>query len=311
MTAEPPTCNDSAAGPPPIPPDISTQTWPQLGTLTMEFISKNCPTLFQGLGFLGPPVDFDLDPRVKPIHAPVHRQPVSKLDSIKKALDTYETMGQLVRVSQPTDWISNMIIREREPTPTKPGKIRICLDPSQTLNKAIRCPKYIIPTQRRTRGEPSQVTWHEIHDSDPCQRSLSEHPSDITIIPDDHHVHTMGLLQVDKATIWHIVSVWRVATLNPYGLGRPPSHQHRRLHPISRMWHYRCGGQDRSWLEPHCRTLVLRTASCQAKPQQNEIPRAGSSVHGSRHYHWWPSAQPSYHPGHCQQAHSKGQTRSP
>ena len=145
-TEDPPTCNDSAAGPPPIPPDTSTRTWPQLGTLTMEFISKNCPTLFQGLGFLGPPVDFDLDPHVKPIHAPVHRQPISKLDSIKKALDAYETTGQLVRVSQPTDWISNMVIREREPTPTKPGKIRICLDPSQTLNKAIRRPKYIIPT---------------------------------------------------------------------------------------------------------------------------------------------------------------------
>ena len=126
--------------------DTSTRTWPQLGTLTMEFISKNCTTLFQGLGFLGPPVDFDLDPHVKPIHAPVHRQPISKLDSIKKALDAYETTGQLVRVSQPTDWISNMVIREREPTPTKPGKIRICLDPSQTLDKAIRRPKYIIPT---------------------------------------------------------------------------------------------------------------------------------------------------------------------
>ena len=112
----------------------------------MEFISKNCPTLFQGLGFLGPPVDFNLDPNIKPIHAPIHRQPISKLDSIKNALDTYETTGQLVRVSQPTDWISNMVIREREPTPTKPGKIRICLDPSQTLNKAIRRPKYIIPT---------------------------------------------------------------------------------------------------------------------------------------------------------------------
>ena len=145
-TADPPSRNDSAAGPPPIPPDTSKRTWPQLETITMEFISKNCPTLFQGLGFLGPPVDFDLDPNVKPIHAPVHRQPISKLESIKAALDTYETTGQLIRVSQPTDWISNMVVREREPTPTKPGKIRICLDPSQTLNKAIRRPKYIIPT---------------------------------------------------------------------------------------------------------------------------------------------------------------------
>ena len=39
-----------------------------------------------------------------------------------------------------------MVVLEREPTPSKPGKIRICLDPSQTLNKAIQRPKYIIPT---------------------------------------------------------------------------------------------------------------------------------------------------------------------
>ena len=115
--ADPSTCNYSTAGPSPIPPDTSKRTWPQLGTLTMEFISKNCPTLFQGLGFLGAPVDFDLDPNIKLIHASVHRQPISKLESIKTALDTYETTGQLVRVSQPTDWISNMVVQERERAP--------------------------------------------------------------------------------------------------------------------------------------------------------------------------------------------------
>ena len=145
-TADRETNTVSAAGPPPTPPDTSKRVWPQLGTLSMEFISKNCSSLFQGLGFLGPPVDFDLDPNVNPTHAPIHRQPISKLETIKAALDTYEATGQLIRVSQPTDWISNMVVREREPTPTKPGKIRICLDPSQTLNKAIRRPKYIIPT---------------------------------------------------------------------------------------------------------------------------------------------------------------------
>ena len=62
----------SATGPPPAPPDTSNRAWPKPGTLTLEFISKNCPSLFQGLGFLGPPVDFDLDPNVKPVHAPIH-----------------------------------------------------------------------------------------------------------------------------------------------------------------------------------------------------------------------------------------------
>lgn len=117
---------------------IKATSWTQLGTLSIEFISKNCSTFFQGLVFLGSPVKFDLHPNVKPIHAPVHPQPDSKLKSIKTALDTDEAMGQLIQVPQPTDWISNMVDREKEPTPTKPGKSLICLDPSQTLNKAIR-----------------------------------------------------------------------------------------------------------------------------------------------------------------------------
>ena len=92
---------DSAAGPPQAPPNTSDQIWPELGTLTLKFISENCHSLFQGLGFLSPPVE--LNSNVKPIHAPVYRQPVSKLDSIKAAVDTYEATGQLIRVSEPTD----------------------------------------------------------------------------------------------------------------------------------------------------------------------------------------------------------------
>ena len=78
----------------------------------MEFISKNWTSLFQGLGFHGPLICLDLDPDVKPIRAPNHCEPISKLHAIKAALDAYETTGQPVRV----------LNRKREQTPTKPGK---------------------------------------------------------------------------------------------------------------------------------------------------------------------------------------------
>lgn len=86
----PETSQESTAGPPPAPPNTLMRIWLKLGTLTLDFISKNCPSLFQGLGYLGPLVDFDLDPNVKPSHAPIHRQLVSKLNTIKAALDNYE-----------------------------------------------------------------------------------------------------------------------------------------------------------------------------------------------------------------------------
>ena len=138
---------------------------PKLRALTTEFISQHCTcTLFQGLGFLRAPVDFEMDLTIKPVHATIHCQPISKLEKIKSTLNTYKVTGQLARVSQR---VSTMVIREQYPIPTKPGKICICLDPSQTLNKAIRQPKYIMPTlkenlqklhdtrTRRSRTSPS------------------------------------------------------------------------------------------------------------------------------------------------------------
>ena len=49
------------------------------------------------------------------------------------------------KVVQPTNWYSNMTIREKV-LPDGTTKVRLCLDPSQTLNKAIIIPRYQIST---------------------------------------------------------------------------------------------------------------------------------------------------------------------
>ena len=53
--------------------------------------------------------------------------------------------GKLKKVHQPTSWCSNMVVREKT-LPDGNSKIRLCLDPTQTLNKAIIIPRYQIPT---------------------------------------------------------------------------------------------------------------------------------------------------------------------
>ena len=50
-----------------------------------------------------------------------------------------ESEGKICRQYEPTAWCSNMTIRETK------DKFRICLDPSNTINKAIRVPKHPIP----------------------------------------------------------------------------------------------------------------------------------------------------------------------
>ena len=58
----------------------------------------------------------------------------------------YVQDGTLAKVEEPTPWCSNGLIRERLPTKDKPGKFRVCIDPSQTINKAIKRPLYQMPT---------------------------------------------------------------------------------------------------------------------------------------------------------------------
>ena len=100
---------------------------------------------FTGLGTVGQPVSLTLDPSVTPRHAGVHRIPVAKLEKVKEKLDDMVTSGKLTKVDEPTSWCSNMTVQEKV-LPDGNTKVRLCLDPSQTLNKAIVIPHYQIPT---------------------------------------------------------------------------------------------------------------------------------------------------------------------
>ena len=115
------------------------------GPLTKEYILQRKKETFEGLGCLGQPVTLILDPHVKPVHAPVHRIPVGKREKVKEKLDEMVAAGKLTPVDEPTDWCSNMTVVEKV-KPDGSVKLRLCLDPSQTLNKAVVIPKHTVPT---------------------------------------------------------------------------------------------------------------------------------------------------------------------
>lgn len=58
----------------------------------------------------------------------------------REALAQYIKGGFLINMSEPTPRCSNELIRET------PKKFRVCIDPSQTVNKAIQRPKRQVPT---------------------------------------------------------------------------------------------------------------------------------------------------------------------
>ena len=126
--------------------NLSLSGPPPPGELTLDYIKHAYSHLFEGLGDLGTPPSFTLNPEITPFQAPPHPCSAPKISIIKEALDKLIETGQLVRVTEPTPWISNTVVRERPASASKPAKVRICLDPSQTVNKAIIRPVYPIPT---------------------------------------------------------------------------------------------------------------------------------------------------------------------
>ena len=77
---------------------------------------------------------FTVDPEVTPVHHVPRHIAVTLHKEVKAKLEELEKKNILVKETEPTDWISSMVVL------AKPGKIRICLDPKD-LNKGIRRPK--------------------------------------------------------------------------------------------------------------------------------------------------------------------------
>ena len=110
------------------------------GKLTQQALMDTYSSVFDGLGFLGPPVSFKVNKNITPINMPVHRVPIAKREKEKEAIHRYVEAGILKKVTEPTPWCSNELIRET------PKKFRVCIDPSQTVNKAIMRPIHQLPT---------------------------------------------------------------------------------------------------------------------------------------------------------------------
>ena len=106
--------------------------------LTKEKILSSYEDVFDGLGHISNS-SLVTDDNIKPIQHTPRCVPVALCDEVKDKLSDLEKRGIIQKVTQPTEWISSMVVV------AKPGKIRICLDP-RDLNKALKRPKYQMPT---------------------------------------------------------------------------------------------------------------------------------------------------------------------
>jgi hypothetical protein len=112
----------------------------QHSSLTKEQIMCDYKDVFTGLGCLPGKYHIDIDPEVKPVqHAP-RRVPVPLKAQLKAKILEMEEMGVIEKVNGPSEWISSLVAVKKGD-----NKLRLCMDP-RDLNKAIRRPKYQIPT---------------------------------------------------------------------------------------------------------------------------------------------------------------------
>ena len=96
--------------------------------------------LVEGIGEFPGEHSLTLRPDANPVvHAPP-TTPVALRDKVKKELSRMEANNIIVKVTEPTDWVSSMVVVQK-----RNGDIRVCLDP-RDLNMAIKRQYYHVPT---------------------------------------------------------------------------------------------------------------------------------------------------------------------
>lgn len=118
--------------------EINTMSSPHYTPMSKEEILKEYKDVFEGLGHIGS-TSFKLDPTVPPVQHNPRRVPVALKEEVKKKIVELERKQILKKETEHTEWISSMVVV------SKPGKLRICLDPKD-LNKAVQRPKYPMST---------------------------------------------------------------------------------------------------------------------------------------------------------------------
>ena len=107
-----------------------------------------------------------------------------------------------------------MVVRERPASDTKPSKVRICLDPSQTVNKAIIRPVYPIPTLEENVHRFNQAKIFSVFDIKDAFQTI-----ELT--------HESSLLTT-MHTPWGRYRWTRL----PFGISSAPEEFQRRLHDV-------------------------------------------------------------------------------
>lgn len=116
-------------------------------------MTKEFPELFQGIGCLARPYHMVLREEATPVVQPVRRVPLALREPLREELDRMERAGIIIKVSEPTDWVSPFVAARK-----KDGKLRICIDPRR-INACIKREHYQLPKREDIEAELAGATF--------------------------------------------------------------------------------------------------------------------------------------------------------
>lgn len=134
----------------------------QLGqsqNININELVKSNNSVFVGLGCLPGECHINTNPEVQPkVDAP-RKVPFALHNRLKQELDNMGKMDVITKVTEPTEWVSSLILIEK-----KNGQLRVCLDP-RNLNQAIKRTHYPIPSVDMVRAKVAGAKFYSTLDA--------------------------------------------------------------------------------------------------------------------------------------------------
>ena len=104
------------------------------------------PDLFDGkLGKIPGKVHLEIDSAATPVARPPYNVPIALRDPCKLKLQEMEADGVICSETQPTEWVSNMVLIDKNKGSNGVPNLRVCIDPT-FLNKALKRSHYPYPS---------------------------------------------------------------------------------------------------------------------------------------------------------------------
>ena len=116
--------------------DLSSEDKP----LTKESLIAKFPDVFNGTGKLHGSYHLEIEADAIPVVHPPRKVPIAIKPQLKEELERLHKLGILAPVTEPTPWVSSMVV-VKKPN----GTLRICIDPKD-LNKVLKRSHYPLPT---------------------------------------------------------------------------------------------------------------------------------------------------------------------